>query len=165
MDINATLFGQTLAMIVFVWFCMKMVWPPLLEMIETRQKEIADGLTAAEKGRNSLDDAKAEVDRLVGEAVDRRQCLGERHRRRAPHRVGAERLGHHRPLQFGQRRGCAGCRDRDRHVTKGHTAKITILPIQWQLGAGVGVKEKRTGGDFNGEIGTGLCLFQKPRKD
>ena len=38
MDINATLFGQTIAMVVFVWACMKWIWPPLLEAIEERQK-------------------------------------------------------------------------------------------------------------------------------
>jgi len=40
--------GQTIAMIVFVWFCMKFIWPPLMGMIEARQNEIADGLAAAE---------------------------------------------------------------------------------------------------------------------
>lgn len=83
MDFNLTLIGQTGAMIVFVWFCMKFVWPPLLEMIEARQKEIADGLAAAEKGRNSLDDAKAEVDRLVGEARDQARTIVDQANARA----------------------------------------------------------------------------------
>jgi F-type H+-transporting ATPase subunit b len=82
-DFNLTLVGQTVAMIVFVWFCMKYVWPPLLEMIETRQKEIADGLAAAEKGRNSLDDAKVEVDRLVGEARDQARSIVDQANARA----------------------------------------------------------------------------------
>ncbi len=55
MDFNATLFGQSFAMIVFVWFCMKFVWPELMGMIEERQTEIADGLAAAEKGARSLE--------------------------------------------------------------------------------------------------------------
>lgn len=83
MDFNLTLIGQTVAMIVFVWFCMKYVWPPLLEMIETRQKEIADGLAAAEKGRNSLDEAKTEVDRLVGEARDQARSIVDQANTRA----------------------------------------------------------------------------------
>ena len=37
MDINLTLIGQTIAMIVFVWFCMKFIWPPILNAIEERQ--------------------------------------------------------------------------------------------------------------------------------
>jgi len=71
-DINATLFGQTIAMIVFVWFCMKFIWPPLLAAIEERQEKIAEGLAAAEQGAERLDQAKAEADDIVAEA--RRQA-------------------------------------------------------------------------------------------
>ena len=68
MDLNATLIGQTIAMIVFVWFCMKFVWPPLLGMIEERQIEIADGLAAAEKGARSLEVAEVEKAKMLDEA-------------------------------------------------------------------------------------------------
>jgi len=68
LDINLTLIGQSIAMLVFVWFCMKYIWPPLMAALEERQTEIADGLAAAERGRNSLDEAKAESDKIVGEA-------------------------------------------------------------------------------------------------
>ena len=74
MDINATLIGQTIAMIVFVWFCMKYIWPPLLEAIEERQQKIADGLAAAEKGQASLEKATAEAENIIGEA--RKQATG-----------------------------------------------------------------------------------------
>jgi len=67
-DLNATLIGQTIAMIVFVWFCMKFVWPPLMGMIEERQNEIADGLAAAEKGNRSLELAAVEKTKLLDEA-------------------------------------------------------------------------------------------------
>ena len=63
-----TLIGQTIAMIVFVWFCMKFIWPPIMTAIEERQKEIADGLAAAERGQQSLDKAKIEADDIVGDA-------------------------------------------------------------------------------------------------
>ncbi len=68
MDLNATLIGQTIAMLVFVWFCMKFVWPPLMGMIEERQIEIADGLAAAEKGARSLELAEVEKVGLLEEA-------------------------------------------------------------------------------------------------
>ncbi|MBJ88973.1 MAG: F0F1 ATP synthase subunit B [Woeseia sp.] len=68
MDINMTLLGQTIAMIIFVWFCMKFIWPPIMVAIEERQKEIADGLAAAERGQQSLDKAQAEASDLVGDA-------------------------------------------------------------------------------------------------
>jgi len=67
-DINMTLIGQSIAMLVFVWFCMKFIWPPIMSAIEERQTEIADGLAAAERGQQSLDKAKAEADEIVGDA-------------------------------------------------------------------------------------------------
>jgi F-type H+-transporting ATPase subunit b len=67
-DINMTLIGQTIAMIVFVWFCMKFIWPPLLEAIEERQEKIAEGLAAADKGQESLEKAKVEAESIVDEA-------------------------------------------------------------------------------------------------
>lgn len=74
MDINLTLVGQSLAMFVFVWFCMKVVWPPLLGAIEERQKQIEEGLAAADKGQESLVRAAAEADDIVAEA--RKQATG-----------------------------------------------------------------------------------------
>ncbi len=75
MDINiGTLAGQTIAMIVFVWFCMKYIWPPLMQAIEERQTQIADGLAAAERGQQSLDKAQVEAGQIVDEA--RRQASG-----------------------------------------------------------------------------------------
>jgi len=67
-DINMTLIGQTIAMIVFVWFCMKFIWPPLLGAIEERQEKIAEGLAAADKGQESLAKATAESEGIVDEA-------------------------------------------------------------------------------------------------
>ena len=63
-----TLIGQTIAMIVFVWFCMKFIWPPIMTAIEERQQEIADGLAAAERGQQSLDKANAQAEEIVDEA-------------------------------------------------------------------------------------------------
>ena len=71
MNITLTLIAQALAFALFIWFTVAFVWPPLLRAIETRQKTIADGLAEAERGRNSLVDAKKETDRLLQEARDR----------------------------------------------------------------------------------------------
>lgn len=75
MDINiGTLVGQMIAMLVFVWFCMKFVWPPILNAIEVRQTEIADGLAAAERGQQNLGKAQVEAGEIVDDA--RRQATG-----------------------------------------------------------------------------------------
>ena len=52
MNINLTLLGQTIGFALFVWFCMKYVWPPLSDALHERQKKIADGLAAAERGEH-----------------------------------------------------------------------------------------------------------------
>ena len=69
-----TLIGQVIAMAVFVWFCMKFVWPLILGTIEQRQTEIATGLAAAEQGTNALANAKTEVDKII--AAAREQARG-----------------------------------------------------------------------------------------
>ena len=68
MDLNATLFGQVLFFGVFVWFCMKFVWPPLISAIELRQKEIADGIENSKKADIRLKHAKEKASSEVKEA-------------------------------------------------------------------------------------------------
>jgi len=51
MNINLTLIGQSIAFIVFVWFCMKFIWPPLMKALEDRKTKIAEGLAAGERGK------------------------------------------------------------------------------------------------------------------
>jgi len=68
MDINMTLLGQTIAMIVFVWFCMKIIWPPIMQAIEERQTQIADGLAAAERGQQNLEKARVQAEEIIGDA-------------------------------------------------------------------------------------------------
>lgn len=62
MNINATIFGQTIAFVLFVFFCMKYVWPPLISIIEKRQKEITDGLIFAELAKKDLDIARIKAE-------------------------------------------------------------------------------------------------------
>ncbi|MCC5856136.1 MAG: F0F1 ATP synthase subunit B [Idiomarina sp.] len=62
MDINATLLGQTIAFMFFVWFSLKYVWPPLNNAIEERQKKISDGLAASERATKDLESARAQAD-------------------------------------------------------------------------------------------------------
>ena len=68
MDFNLTLIGQTVAMIVFVWFCMKWIWPPVMAAIDKRRKEIADGIAAGEKGYKDLADAKLGAEGILTDA-------------------------------------------------------------------------------------------------
>ena len=74
MEFNLTLIGQTIAMFVFVWFCMKFIWPPILHALEERQKQIEEGLAAADKSQEKLVEAQAKADEIVAEA--RHQATG-----------------------------------------------------------------------------------------
>jgi len=82
MNINLTLIGQLLSFAVFVWFTMKYVWAPIMGALETRKKEIADGLAAAERGQHEqelakerakdvLHDAKSQAAEIVAQAQKR----------------------------------------------------------------------------------------------
>ena len=67
MSINLTLLGQAISFFIFVWFCMKFVWPPIINALHEREKRIADGLAAAEAGRNKLVEADQRLSELVDE--------------------------------------------------------------------------------------------------
>jgi F-type H+-transporting ATPase subunit b len=67
-DFNATLIGQTIAMIVFVWFCMSKIWPPLRDALDKRREEIAAGLAAGEKAVAAQADAEAEAKAMLDKA-------------------------------------------------------------------------------------------------
>ncbi|GIR92226.1 MAG: hypothetical protein CM15mP93_04130 [Thiotrichaceae bacterium] len=64
MNINLTLIGQAISFAIFVWFCMKYVWPPITSALE-KEKLLLMGLQAAEKGQQSLENAKVEIDKLL----------------------------------------------------------------------------------------------------
>ncbi|NQX87361.1 MAG: F0F1 ATP synthase subunit B [Halioglobus sp.] len=65
MNINLTLFGQMFAFVIFVWLCMKYIWPPILAAMAEREKKIADGLAAADRASQDLELAQEKaVERL-----------------------------------------------------------------------------------------------------
>ncbi|HFB63907.1 MAG TPA: F0F1 ATP synthase subunit B [Aeromonadales bacterium] len=68
MDINSTLIYEMIAFAIFVFFCMKFVWPPLMTAIEDRQKKIAEGLAAAERGSQDMELAKENAAEILKEA-------------------------------------------------------------------------------------------------
>lgn len=86
MNLNATLLGELIAFAVFVLFCMKFVWPPLIGAIEARQQKIADGLAASdraeqdlrlvqEKVKQQLVEAKTQASALIDQAKKREQQI------------------------------------------------------------------------------------------
>ena len=82
MNINATILGQAIAFILFVAFCMKYVWPPIMAAIEKRQKEIAEGLASAERAKKDLDLAQANVTDQLKKAKAEAQVIIEQANKR-----------------------------------------------------------------------------------
>jgi F-type H+-transporting ATPase subunit b len=68
MSLNVTLFAQAAVFLAFIWFTVKVVWPHLLRAIEARQRTIAEGLAAAEQGRQSLETSRKEANQAIQDA-------------------------------------------------------------------------------------------------
>ena len=98
MNINFTLVGQAIAFAIFVIFCMKFVWPPLIGAINERQRKIAEGLNAAEKAKADLatkaaaliEQANKSANQLVEDAKSQAQAEGERIRQQAQASIDQE---------------------------------------------------------------------------
>jgi F-type H+-transporting ATPase subunit b len=84
MNINFTLIAQAIAFAVLIWFTVKFVWPPLLTAIEARQKEIADGLAAAQEGKSALEVAAKKSETTLNEAKQKAsEIIGQAEKRAA----------------------------------------------------------------------------------
>lgn len=83
MNLNATLIVQTIVFLILGWVTMKFIWPPLIAALNERQKKIADGLAAADKGEKSLVDARAAADAIVREAREKATKIVDQASRRS----------------------------------------------------------------------------------
>jgi len=70
-NINLTLVVQMLVFALLIYGTMKWIWPPLLAAMQARERKIAEGLAAAEKGEQELADARGKADAIVREARER----------------------------------------------------------------------------------------------
>ncbi|HHH47348.1 MAG TPA: F0F1 ATP synthase subunit B [Gammaproteobacteria bacterium] len=83
MNITVTLFAQMLAFGLLIWFVNKVMWGPLSGLMEARQKRIADGLAAAEKGKHEQELAEKRATELLKEAKDQAQEIVAQGQKRA----------------------------------------------------------------------------------
>ncbi|MAM57241.1 F0F1 ATP synthase subunit B [Salinicola sp. LHM] len=83
MNLNLTLIGQAIAFAVFVWFCMKYVWPPVMQALQERQKKIADGLDAASRATRDLELAQEKAEETLRESKEQAQQILEQANKRA----------------------------------------------------------------------------------
>jgi F-type H+-transporting ATPase subunit b len=84
MNFNATLIGQSITFIVFVWFCMKFVWPPIMHALTQRKEKIAEGLAAADRGRHEQELAKKKAaEKLLEAKQQAAEIIGRAEKRAA----------------------------------------------------------------------------------
>jgi F-type H+-transporting ATPase subunit b len=70
MNINLTLIVQLISFALFVWFCMKFIWPPIMAALDERKKTIADGLAAGERGKHEQELAEKRAKELLAETKE-----------------------------------------------------------------------------------------------
>ena len=104
MNLNLTLFGQMLTFGLFVWFTLKFVWPPLLSALQARQKTIADGLAAAERGQQELELAEHKAVEIVTNAKTQATTILDQANQRAVRIVEEAKV---KAARCGASRACA----------------------------------------------------------
>lgn len=83
MNLNLTLIGQAISFAIFVWFCMKYVWPPVIAALEERSKKIADGLEAANRASRDLELAQEKATQTLRESKGQAAEIIEQANKRA----------------------------------------------------------------------------------
>lgn len=83
MNINLTLIGQSLTFLVFVFFCMKFIWPAILGVMQEREARIAQGLDNAEKADKDRELAKKNAVEQMKEAKGQAATIVEQANKRA----------------------------------------------------------------------------------
>jgi len=146
-NINLTLFGQMVTFAVFVWFCMKFVWPALTSAMEERKNKIADGLDAADRAMRDLElaqnkateqlkDAKKEAARLIEQANKRANQIIEEAKNQA--RLEGERQIHAAQAEIEQEV------NRAREELRARVAALALAGAEKVLEASIDAQAHRT---------------------
>lgn len=75
MNLNATILGQSISFIIFVWFCMKYIWPPIISAIETRQKKIEHSLICSKKAQEELHIVQKKINQKIQQAKSKASAI------------------------------------------------------------------------------------------
>ena len=83
MNLNATILAQMLIFVLVIWVAMRFLWPEITGSIQERQRRIAEGLAAAERGQKDLIAAEARVEELTRAARERALAIEHQAQTRA----------------------------------------------------------------------------------
>lgn len=129
MNINLTLFGQSLAFLVFIYFCKKYVWPPITDALAERAKKIAEGLAAAEQGMKAQELAEVEVQTALNDAKQQASEIITQAQKRANEMVEEAK---HAASQEGERIKASAHSDIEKEINKAKEqlrAQVSTLAI------------------------------------
>ena len=140
MNLTLTFFGQTITFLVFVWFCWKYIWPPLMTAMQERQKAIGEGLAAAERAEKDLElaqeratdqlrDAKDEAAKILEQARQQANQMIENAKNEA--RAEGERLREAQQAEIEQEV------NRVKEALRGQVAVLAVAGAEKILGASV----------------------------
>jgi F-type H+-transporting ATPase subunit b len=140
MTVNLTLIGQSITFLVFVWFCWKFIWPPVVNAMQERQKAIGEGLAAAERAEkdlelaqeratDSLRDAKEEAQKILEQARHQANQMIENAKNEA--RAEGERLREAQQAELEQEV------NRAKEALRGQVAVLALAGAERVLGSSV----------------------------
>lgn len=87
MSINLSFIGQIITFLIFIWFTMRYVWPPIIKAMHERQKRIAEGLAASDLGKKELELAHHKTTELLRDAKLEASHIIEQANKRALHLI------------------------------------------------------------------------------
>jgi F-type H+-transporting ATPase subunit b len=82
-NFNLTLIIQMIVFAILIWAMMTFAWPKILSAMEERSKKIAQGLAAADQGKESLAQAQVKADAVIREARERANHIIDQAQKRA----------------------------------------------------------------------------------
>jgi F-type H+-transporting ATPase subunit b len=140
MTLNMTLIGQSITFLVFVWFCWKFIWPPLVNAMQERQKAIGEGLAAAERAEKDLElaqeraveqlrDAKEEAQKILEQARHQANQMIENAKNEA--RAEGERIKEAQQAELEQEL------NRAKEALRGQVAVLALAGAEKVLGASI----------------------------
>jgi F-type H+-transporting ATPase subunit b len=133
MNFNATLIGQSITFIVFVWFCMSYIWPPIMKALADRKAKIAEGLAAADRGKHEQALAAKRATDTLHEAKQQASEIIHRAEKRAAEIVEAAKLD---AVEEGNRLKIAAQAEIEQEVNRAREALRTQVVEIATAGAG-----------------------------
>jgi F-type H+-transporting ATPase subunit b len=144
MNLNLTLIGQSITFLVFVWFCWKFIWPPVINAMRERQKAIADGLAAAERAEKDLElaqdrateelrDAKEEAHKIIDQARQQASQMIESAKNEA--RTEGERIKEAQMAELEQEV------NRAKEALRGQVASLALAGAERVLGSTIDAEQ------------------------